>query len=83
MLEWILVFFALLIVDVLNAVYIKHIQKNNAILASSTAVVLFLASSVAVIGYVDDHWLLIPATAGAFVGTYIGIKISIGVHNVG
>ena len=79
MFEWILVFFAMLIVDVLNAIYIKHIQKNNAFLASSTAVVLFLAASFAVIGYVDNHWLLIPASAGAFVGTYIGIKINIGV----
>lgn len=79
MLEWILVFFAMLVVDVLNAIYIKHIEKNNAMLASFTAVVLFLAASVAVIGYVDNHWLLIPASAGAFVGTYIGIKINIGV----
>jgi uncharacterized membrane protein YfcA len=76
MLEWLLVFLALVLVDVLNAIYIKHIEKNNAVLASSTAVVLFLAASMAVIGYVDNNWLLIPASAGAFVGTYIGIKIN-------
>lgn len=79
MLECILVFFALLIVDLLNAFYIKNIQKNKAMIAASTAVVLFLSASIAVIGYVDNHWLLIPAAAGAFAGTYIGVKINIGV----
>lgn len=79
MLEWLFVFLAMLAVDLLNAVYIKNIEKNNALIASFTCVFVFLAASVAVIGYVDDHWLLIPASAGAFVGTYIGIKINVGV----
>jgi hypothetical protein len=30
---------------------------------------------VAVINYTTNHWLMIPAMAGAFFGTFVGMKI--------
>jgi hypothetical protein len=31
--------------------------------------------SIAVINYTTNHWLIVPAMAGAFCGTFVGMKI--------
>ena len=79
MLLWLQVFFGLVIIDVLHAIYVKHIQKDNPFRSSITASAIYLINAIVVIGFVQDPWLLIPAGLGAFVGTYIGVKINIGV----
>jgi uncharacterized membrane protein YfcA len=76
MLTWLQVFFGLVVIDVLYAIYTKQVQKDNAILASLSAAVLYIISGLVVVGFVKDIWLLVPAGLGAFVGTYIGVKIN-------
>jgi uncharacterized membrane protein YfcA len=39
------------------------------------AAVVFLIACVAVINYTTNYWLLIPAAAGAFCGTWVGMKL--------
>ena len=79
MIEWLQVFFGLVIIDILYAIYTKQVQKDNPLWSSSLATIIFVVNAIVVISFVDNHWLLIPAGLGAFVGTYIGVKINIGV----
>jgi hypothetical protein len=73
--DYIITFLALFITDVVNTLYIKSINNEKPLTASFWAVVLTLAASVAVINYTRDNTMLIPALLGAFVGTYVGMKI--------
>jgi tryptophan-rich sensory protein len=73
--DYIITFTALFITDVVNTLYIKSINEEQPLAASLWAVVLTLAASVAVINYTRDNIMLIPALLGAFVGTYVGMKI--------
>ena len=72
---YIVTFFAVFFLDIINAWYIKAISDERPFAASSWAVVVTILSSIAVINYVNDHIMLIPALIGAFVGTYVGIVV--------
>jgi uncharacterized membrane protein YfcA len=43
--------------------------------ASFWSVACYILGSAAVISYTTNHWLVIPAMAGAFCGTFAGMKI--------
>jgi uncharacterized membrane protein YfcA len=75
MLDWITTFLSLFFTDIFYTYYLKAVQKNEAIKASIWAVVVFCVACVAVINYTTNHVLLVPAALGAFLGTYVGIKL--------
>jgi len=77
MLEYIIVFLSMFVVDVFYAIYLKSIENNKPIFASFMAMIVFFVASIATIGYIDNHWLLIPACLGAFAGTWVGVKYNI------
>lgn len=66
------------ILDFLVAyIWVKSIQAiddNNAIKAAITASFMTLSSAITIISYNKNWWLIIPAVAGTFVGTYVGVK---------
>jgi len=68
-------FLALFFTDVFYTYYLRSVQEEQALMASSWAVIVYTVASVAVINYTTNHWLLIPAGLGAFCGTYVGIKL--------
>lgn len=72
MMAWVLTFLALLVTDIAWAIYINK-AKDQPFAASSWAVVLYGLSAYGTMGFTKDAWLLIPAMAGAFAGTYIGV----------
>jgi uncharacterized membrane protein YfcA len=51
------------------------VQYDQVLKASAWSVPCYVLASVAVINYTTNHWLIIPAMAGAFCGTYVGMKI--------
>lgn len=55
------------------AIYIASVKAGSALAASGWAVALFLLGAVAILGYTRDRWLLLPASAGACAGTYLGV----------
>lgn len=67
-------FFALFALDFVWAIYTKAITANRAVYASVTAMALIGLSGTAAIVYTSDPWMLIPAMAGAFFGTFAAIK---------
>ena len=79
MILWIQVFLALVVIDILYAVYTKQVMKDKPAYSSLLAAGIYVINAIITINFVIDPWLLIPAGLGAFVGTYIGVKINIGV----
>ena len=73
--DYVITFFAIFFLDIVNAWYIKAISEDRAVVASLWAVFVTLASCVAIINYTRDNMMIIPALVGAFVGTYVGIII--------
>lgn len=72
-LQCLIAFAALAITDACWAIYISSVASQKTVHASCWAVLLFLSGAVAVISYTTNHWLLLPAAAGAFVGTWAGV----------
>ena len=75
MLSYIITFVAVFVVDIFYTYYLKAINENAALKAGFWGAVVWLIGSFAVIEYTANHWLLIPACIGAFLGTYLGIKL--------
>ena len=73
--NYIITFIAVFLTDVLYIYFIKSIQNNQSLQAAFWAVIVTGTASITVISYTTDHWALIPALAGAFFGTLVGMKI--------
>lgn len=71
---WLLAFVALFVTDVAWALYVDQVKEGNALGASMWSLALFVVGALAVIGYTSDPWLLAPSAAGAFCGTYAGVR---------
>ena len=75
MITYIITFLAVFATDILYVYFVKSIQNDNPWQASFWSVVVTLTASITVINYTEDHYNLIPALFGAFLGTFIGMKI--------
>jgi len=75
MLEYIVTFFAVFFTDLIYVYFVKSIQNDRPWHASFWSMVVTFTASIAVINYTADHWALIPALAGAFFGTWFGMKV--------
>jgi hypothetical protein len=75
MIDYITTFFAIFLLDVVYTYYLRCVADNSVLGASFWSVACYILGSVAVINYTTNHWLLIPAMAGAFAGTFVGMKI--------
>jgi uncharacterized membrane protein YfcA len=72
---YLITFIAVFLTDVLYIYFIKSIQDNRAIQAAFWSVVVTATASITVINYTENHWTLIPALAGAFFGTLVGMRV--------
>ena len=69
-----LVFASLFALDFVWARYTFAMTSGRPAIAGSYASVLIVLSGAAAIGYTSDPWMLIPAAAGAFLGTYAAVR---------
>lgn len=67
------VFSALTILDFVWGLYIKAVSEGRRFASSFWAVPLYAISGYATIEFVHNPVMLIPASAGAFVGTYLSV----------
>jgi len=74
MIDYVISFFALFFTDIFYTFYLKAVEQNKPVVAGVWAVVVYSIASLAIVNYIDNHWLLIPSCLGAFAGTYVGIK---------
>ena len=75
MLTYLITFIAVFLTDVLYIYFIKSIQDNKTLQAAFWSVIVTGTASITVISYTEDHYALIPALAGAFCGTLLGMKL--------
>lgn len=71
--NWLLTFVAVLVLDVVWARYTIALTNDRPVRAGKYAALVIALSGFAAINYVNDPWMLLPAAAGAFCGTIIGM----------
>ena len=72
--KYLLVFLLLFISDVLWTLYIRWSSRGLAVRAALTSVFIWAASAWTFLEFIDDRFVIIPASVGAFLGTYLTIK---------
>lgn len=73
--QFALVFVSLVAVDVCWTLYIAEVNARNAVKAATWSALIMLCGAFATISFVHDKRLLIAAILGAWVGTYIAVRI--------
>lgn len=76
MLDYIIVFTAVAVLDFLWASYVVHTASKNAMKSALYAMFMYLLGPLVVLTYIENRWTLIAAALGAFVGTYYTVKRS-------
>lgn len=71
--QWILVFVALFVTDILWAFYIDAVKDAIPLKSAMWAALMFGVGTIGVISYVTNPWLVLPAFLGCFFGTYTGV----------
>ena len=71
-------FVCMMFTDIVYTLLLKSVQNDRPLAASVWASAITFLGGVAVINYTTDNMMIIPAIAGAFVGTYIGMRYHIG-----
>ena len=64
---------AMFCMDFVYAEYTKACADRKALLASLMASIMLGFGGFVVSMYVDDPWMLVPASIGAFFGTYVSV----------
>lgn len=65
------VFFSMIFVDLAWSVYIRALAKDKVLHAAFYSLFIMLCGAFTSINYIQDHWMLLPAAAGGFVGTLL------------
>jgi hypothetical protein len=73
LIDWLIAFAALFVADFAWAICVRKVRDDSAVAAALWALGIFLPTSVAVIGYTTDPWLLVPASIGTLFGTFAGV----------
>jgi hypothetical protein len=72
--KWIVVFVLMLVTDVVWTVYIRRVGQGHALQSAVMATALLAMGGFVVVSYTENHWMLIPACLGSFVGTYFTVR---------
>jgi len=74
--QWIIVFVAYVLLDIIWAEYTKAIASKKRLTASSWAAIIPIMSTILLVAFISNMWLLSAAAFGAFVGTWISMSIN-------
>ena len=69
------VFVAMAITDLIWALYIRRVGQGKAAQAGLAASLLLVVGAFVITSYVENHWYLLPAAIGSFLGTFAATKI--------
>lgn len=73
MVDALIVFATVFALDLLYARYMPAVAEHRKLAAGSYAAAIIACSGYAAVNYVNDPWMLLPAMAGAFAGTIVGM----------
>lgn len=74
MIQWLLIFTINVALDVVYAKYTIATTARRPVEAGLWATAIILVGAASIVLYTNNYWLVIPAAAGAFVGTYYTVK---------
>lgn len=60
--------------DFIYAMYYVFVSKRQAILASFSAVALYLMSAFSIVSFLKNQYYIIFIIIGSFIGTYVAVK---------
>lgn len=60
--------------DIIWALYIKAAANNHTWKAAVSSALIVAMGSFTVLEYTQNHWMVVPALLGAFVGTFVTIE---------
>lgn len=69
-----IVFVVYIFFDILYALYVICVSRQQAIAASAISAVLYSLGAYGVMNYLHNPLYLIPLAIGAFIGTYVAVK---------
>jgi hypothetical protein len=72
--KWLAVFAAMAVTDYLYASWSAAVTSKRAASAAATAAGIVLCGAFTITEYVSNAWLVVPAAAGAALGTYLSVK---------
>lgn len=75
MTTYLLTFLAIAIMDVCYAYWARRAAQGAALEASAWATVLIVLNGLAMVNIVNDLWNIVAAAFGAFIGTYVAIRL--------
>lgn len=76
MIEAAIAFFSMFFVDVLHSMYIKYVNDDRVVLSGLVSGLIYFLACVATVNFIDNHWIIIPATVGAALGTSVGVVVN-------
>lgn len=68
------IFVVYVIFDILYALYVLCVSRQQALTASGISAVLYSLGAYGVMNYLHNIWYLVPLACGAFVGTYVAVR---------
>jgi hypothetical protein len=75
LIQWIVVFFAYVLLDIIWAEYTKAIASKKRLMASLWSAIIPVMSAILFVTFISNMWLLTAAACGAFVGTWLSLSI--------
>jgi uncharacterized membrane protein YfcA len=69
------VFLTYVVIDVLYARYVVEVSRANAMRAATISSILYALLSYGVIQYSHNIWYLVPLVLGAWIGTYLTVRL--------
>ena len=72
---YLLAFGGMAVLDFIWGQYTVVIIKKEAHRASFLALGIFFLNALVTVGYTEDHWIIMPAAAGAYLGTYLSVVV--------
>lgn len=72
--HYVIIFFGVLMADILYVGYLQAVQSRKILLASCWASLITATSGLIIINYTSSFFSILSAVGGAFVGTYISMK---------
>ncbi len=64
----------LAVLDFVWAIYTVAVARGQPLRAGVAAIGIYMLGAVVMVHVVQDNWLIIPACAGAFTGTFLSVK---------
>jgi uncharacterized membrane protein YfcA len=71
----VVVFLVYVVIDVLYCAYVVEVSRANAMRAATISSILYALLSYGVIQYSHNIWYLVPLVLGAWIGTYLTVRL--------